>query len=650
MDRDRLSCALTISGGSVLLFAVQPIVAKAILPRFGGTAGVWVTCMLFFQVALLLGYLYAFLLTRCPRRLQALIHIALLAVSAFVLPWRAGFLPTDTAAAAPIASILKYLALSVGLPYFLLSANSPLLQSWYAGSPRARFPYGLFAWSNLASLAALLAYPIAIEPWTSTGQQLRWWSAAYLVWAPVVALTALRNPAVKPAPALDLETSRSRAFLWIALSACASALWLAVANHLSQEVAAIPFLWILPLSVYLLGFILCFSAEGWYRPEIFRWLLPLSWVAVCYRMTIAGAFGGLRWELPVFLGALLVWCVFCDGELARTKPGSPRELAFFYLMIALGGALGATFVGLFAPAVFDRYLELPVGVTACVLLGMRRVYHLPLRRVARLAAVAVVAFLVSMRFQSADGAVARVRNFYGSLLVLDSGSGRTAVRSLFNGRTLHGAEYLSPERRLEPIAFYAAESGVGRVLQSAAQPNRRIAVIGLGTGALAGYGRRGDQFRFYEINPAVAEVAARDFYYLRDSAASTEVVVADGRLAIEREPAGSFDILILDAFSDDSIPVHLLTKEAFAAYFRALRDSGILVAHVTNRYLDLVPVVEAAAGQFHKHVRVVRNFDLPAREVRSADWAIVSGDPAPPYTSTPRLWTDDRSDFFHLIK
>jgi SAM-dependent methyltransferase len=657
MDRDRLSCALTISGGSVLLFAVQPIVAKAILPRFGGTAGVWVTCMLFFQVVLLLGYLYAFLLTRCPRRVEATVHIALLIASALVLPWSTSFLQAGSDAAGPVTSILKYLAISIGLPYFLLSANSPLLQSWYAGSPRARFPYGLFAWSNLASLAALLAYPIAIEPWTSTSQQLRWWSTAYLLWAPVVALTALRNPTAKPAPRMNLETPRSRPFLWIALAACASALWLAVANHLSQEVAAIPFLWVLPLSVYLLGFILCFSTEGWYRPAVFRWLLPLSWVAVSYRMTMLGGFGGLRWELPIFLGALLVWCVFCDGELARTKPESPRELAFFYLMIALGGALGAIFVALLAPAVFDRYLELPIAVTGSVLLGVRLVYHLPLQRIARLAVVAVAAFVFAMRFQTADGSVDRVRNFYGSLLVMDSGAGKGAVRSLFNGRTLHGAEYLAPERRSEPIAFYGPESGAGRVLEAVTMPGRRIGVIGLGTGALAGYGRRGDHFRFYEINPAVAEVAARDFHYLDDSAAAIEVVIADGRLAIEREPPGSLDILILDAFSDDSIPVHLLTREAFQAYFRCLRDDGILVAHVTNRYLDLVPVVEASAAELHKRVLLIRNVDDPGRQIRSADWAVVAGAAAlqklslaPDAPAKTRLWTDDRSDFFHLVK
>jgi SAM-dependent methyltransferase len=649
MDRDRLSCALTISVGSVLLFAIQPIVAKAMLPRFGGTAGVWVTCMLFFQVALLLGYLYAFVLARWANRIQAAIHISLLIASAFVLPWNASVVPAGPGTAAPAASILKYLTLSIGLPYLLLSANSPLLQSWYAGSPRARFPYGLFAWSNLASLTALLAYPIAIEPLLSTGQQLRWWSVGYLVWGPVVAITALRNRAAKPAPVMDLETPPSRPLLWIALAACASALWLAVANHLSQEVAAIPFLWILPLSVYLLGFILCFSTNGWYRPEVFRWLLPVSWVAVCYRMTVLGSFGGLRWELPIFLGALLVWCIFCDGELVRAKPESPGELVFFYLMIALGGALGAIFVGLFAPAVFDRYLELPIGVTACILLGVRLLYRLPLRRIARLAAVAAVAFALAMRFQAAGGAVTRVRNFYGSLLVVDSGSGRNAIRSLFNGRTLHGAEYLDATRSEEPLAFYGAESGVGRVLRSAGESGRRVAVIGLGTGALAAYGRLGDHYRFYEINPAVAQVAARDFRYLRDSAAATEVVIADGRLALEREPAGAFDILVLDAFSDDSIPVHLLTKEAFAAYFRALRSNGILVAHVTNRYLDLLPVVEASAQQFQKRVLLVRSFDDPSRQLRAADWAIVTCG-APSVPSKPRLWTDDRSDLFHLVK
>jgi spermidine synthase len=258
-----------------------------------------------------------------------------------------------------------------------------------------------------------------------------------------------------------------------------------------------------------------------------------------------------------------------------------------------------------------------------------------------------------MRLQTADGAVARVRNFYGSLLVLDSGSGSDAVRSLFNGRTLHGLEYLTPARSAEAIGFYGPESGVGRVLASASTPNRRIAIIGLGTGALAAYGRPGDFFRFYEINPAVAEVAARDFHYLRNSPAATEVVIADGRLAVEGEPAASFDILILDAFSDDSIPVHLLTREAFAAYFRCLRENGILVLHVTNRYLDLLPVVGAAAQELGKQFVLVRNMDDPRRQIRSSDWAVVGNNlPLRPLEPVPhpRLWTDDRSDFFHLVK
>jgi hypothetical protein len=356
-------------------------------------------------------------------------------------------------------------------------------------------------------------------------------------------------------------------------------------------------------------------------------------------------------ELPIFLGSLLVWCVFCDGELARTKPDSPRDLAFFYLMIALGGALGGVFVGLLAPAVFDRFLELPIGVTVSVLLGMRMLYGLPPKRIARLALISVAAFVFAMRMQNSDGAVARSRNFYGSLLVADSGDGPAAVRSLFNGQTLHGVEFLTPGRQLQPIAFYGPESGVAYIMRSVQKEGRRIGVIGLGTGELAAYGRTGDRFKFYEINPAVAEVASRDFQFLRGSPASTEVVIADGRLAVEREPAASLDVLVLDAFSDDSIPVHLLTREAFQAYFRALRDDGTLVVHVTNRYLDLAPVVRAAAGALGKHFRVIRNLEDPARQIRAADWAIVSSNgPREAAAGPSRLWTDERSDFLRLLK
>ena len=640
--------SVTIAASSLLLFLVQPMIAKALLPRFGGSAGVWVACMLFFQVVLLAGYAYSYVVTRhLSRSVQGLVHVVLLLASLLVLPvglaFRLPLLP-------PQASILVTLAASVGLPYFLLSTTSPLLQSWYAAAAVGPFPYRLFAISNAASLAALLAYPIAIEPMAAVGRQLGWWSAGYVVVAILAGALAIRRGPRQPLA----QVSGQSPWMWIGLAACASVLWLAVANHLSQEVAAVPFLWVLPLSLYLLSFIVCFDARGWYRPAVFRWLLPAAWIGMCWRLARPG---GLPGELAVWAAGLLVCCFFCHGEVARTKPDPQHGLAFFYLMVALGGALGAVFVGLVAPNVFNGYLELPIGITACMLLGLVQVYGYPPRRLVRLAAVAVLAFVLATRYRAAQGDVVQIRNFYGALQVSDAGTGETAARSLYNGRTLHGVEFLSPALARTATTYYGPESGAGLVL-SKPGPARRVGVVGLGAGTLAVYGRPGDQFRFYEINPAVVQVASRYFHFLSGSEARTDVVTADGRLALEREPPRSFDAIMLDAFSDDSIPVHLLTEEAFQMYFERLRPGGVLAIHLTNRYLELDSVVAAAAAALGKHSSLVRNEPDQTRHVSAADWAIVgdlAGTPARRSTGqttrlSTRVWTDGYSNLFQVWK
>ena len=654
-----------IAGGSALLFLVQPMLAKAILPRFGGSAGVWVASMLFFQVVLLAGYLYAYCVTRyLGPGAQAGLHGALLLLSLAQLPLRV----SSSGSGHPVAAILLLLTTSVGLPYFLLAANSPLQQSWYAGAgPGGRLPYRLFALSNAASLAALLAYPVLIEPFFSQRQQLQWWSGGYVVFAVGCGISAVRHgwagrqlgPAGGASRAGAVATSD--AVLWVALAACASALWLAVANYLSQEVAAIPFLWLLPLSLYLLSFILCFEGHGWYRPKLFRWLLPLAWAAVGYRLAWPGNGGSLVVEILVFSAVLFVCAMFCHGELARGKPEPRQGLEFFYLTIALGGALGAVFVGVVAPNCFSTFLELPVGIVASVLLALRLIYGYTWRSLLRTAVVATVALVVTGRVRPTGQDVAHARNFYGVLQVSDTGEGENAVRTEYNGRTLHGIEYLAPDRSRLATAFYGPESGAGRVLASARIPHSRVAIVGLGAGTLAAYGRAGDHYRFYDINPAVTEFARRDFRFLAESAAATDVVLSDGRLALEREPAGSFDAIVLDAFADDSVPVHLLTKEAFEMYFRRLQEGGVLAIHMTNRYLDLFPVVAALAGALHKEIVLVENPGDPERQIEAADWVVVSGNhdslrELAPYTlpvaprRPVRVWTDEYSDLLGVLQ
>jgi hypothetical protein len=638
----RLLYSVTIACSSFLLFVLQPIAAKTLLPRYGGSAGVWVASMLFFQLLLLGGYAYSWAISiALTRRAQSAVHALLVLASLATVTmqfrvWNA---------ASPSLSILGTLLLSVGLPYFLLSSTSPLLQSWLGAASPAPFPWWLFALSNASSLAALLAYPISIEPWLPQSAQLRLWWIGYVAFAALsIAAAVAHGRIAQPEKPPESAPDPGSPVLRIALAACASALWMSVANHLSQEVAPVPFLWVLPLSIYLLSFILCFEGRGWYRPALFRWLLPVAWFVAAYRLSNPGA-GSLATEIGIFTGALFVWCMFCHGEIARTKPASGAPL--FYLTIAAGGATGAALVGLVAPAVFTTFLEFPIGIAASVVLALYVLYGIRAKaRMIRLAVVAAAAFFVATRFEAGSGTILRERNFYGALQVAET---RT-VRTLYNGKTLHGIEFLAPDQLTLPTAYYGTGTGVGKILASRTAPGR-IGFVGLGAGTLASYGRPGDIFRFYEINPAVIEIASHAFHFLEKSRAKIELIEGDGRLALEREPDGSFDYLVLDAFSGDSIPVHLLTREAFRTYFRLLRPDGGIAIHITNRFLDLAPVVRSVAASFGRQVIEVRSAADPARQVLAADWMLVS---ARNMGETPsrrtRPWTDDYSNLFQVLK
>ncbi len=634
--------SLTIATGSLLLFALQPIMAKALLPRFGGSAGVWVACMLFFQVMLLAGYFYSWVIaTFLGRQTQSTIHATLLIASLATAVLK----PIEPPVASPTWSILLLLLTSIGLPYFLLAANSPIMQAWFARTTAGRLPWRFFALSNAASLIALLAYPVIIEPLLSTTAQLRIWWIAYAAFV-LLALAAARRNATSPSetePQRETtSTTKSHPVLWFALAACASALWMAVANHLSQEVAPVPFLWVLPLGIYLLTFILCFESERWYRPVAARWLLPIAWLIAAARISSQGP-AGLVWEVTAFSIALFLWCMFCHGEIARTKPTS--NAPFFYLIIAAGGAFGAFFVAVIAPNTLDTYLELPIGIAVSVVLALRVLYGLTsTARLLRLTAVALAAFIAATRFSAGFSGAIHIRNFYGALQISDD----NGVRTLYNGKTLHGAEFLAPEKRRQPTAYYGPNSGAGLLL-SHSGPSRHVALVGLGAGTLAAYARPNDTFHFYEINPAVIEVARHNFHFLDQSPATTNITEADGRLALEQEPPDSYDIIVLDAFSGDSIPVHLLTREAFALYFRLLHANGSLAVHITNRYLDLSKVVQAAAYSQHKRAIQIHSEADPQNQILAADWILVT-DGAPSPRPTTHLWTDDYSNLFQVLK
>lgn len=672
--------ALTILVSAFLLFQVQPIIARIILPWFGGSAAVWTTCLLFFQSVLLLGYLYAHWAYRLLRpRLQTLAHILLLVGSMAVLPiWpAASWKPTGTED--PTLRILLLLAVTVGLPYFLLSTTGPLLQAWYARQYKGAIPYRLYALSNAGSMLALVTYPALFEPLLGAHQQAAGWSWAYAAFILLCGITAfsVRNAYVaQPAMETPAESvSRSTYLFWIGLPACASILLLAITNHLSQNVAAIPFLWILPLTLYLLSFILCFEGTRWYRRTLFIRLFAVAVGSMAYALSPEFENGEIKVMIPLFAAGLFVCCMVCHGELARLKP-HPRLLTSFYVMIASGGALGGVLVALVAPRVFAGFHELAVGLAASTVLvlavlradpesGLGGAWWRPGPLVAGILTLAIAGYLGFVSRERGADARVMVRNFYGGLKVSDTTADddEEPVRRLTHGTITHGEQFLNPKLQNRPTTYYGRNSGVGRAIRQEQESGPvRVGVIGLGAGTLAAYGRPGDYWRFYEINPLVLRLANTQFTFLKNCKARLDVALGDARLSLEREPPENFDVLAVDAFSSDAIPVHLLTREAFLLYFRHLQPNGVLAVHVSNKHLDLEPVVQMAADSLQKVARVV-DTDDEDNEVFGATWVLVTADRSffgKPLLGTAaasvhsarhvRLWTDDYSNLFRILK
>jgi SAM-dependent methyltransferase len=672
----------TIFVSAFLLFQVQFIIAKVILPWFGGSAAVWTLCILFFQVVLLLGYLYAHWSIRIlPPKKQVLFHVILLGLSLLTLPIIPGSRWKPTGPEDPTARILALLAVSVGLPYFLLSTTSPLLQAWYSRTFKGSVPYRLFALSNAGSMLALLSYPVIVEPLLAVRWQALGWSLFYLVFTALCGAVALRSrdggevcaetADGEPGPGWGLR------FLWTVLPACASALFMSVTNHLTQNVAAIPFLWVLPLTLYLLSFILCFSGERRYWRKFYLLLIVPGIAAMSWLLLMGQENASFKIMMPVFAGGLFVCCMVCHGELARLAP-HPRHLTSYYLMISLGGAVGGLFVGLFAPNLFSGYFELPVSLAACAILVGAAVFHdlskrptRALRHRAWLAvfppfSVALAVFVFLLINHSGHGSRLMVRNFYGSLCVSDRQGemGLGPVRTLLHGTIIHGTQFLRQDLRRRPTTYFGTDSGVGLALLHGDQgTSLRVGIIGLGAGTLACYGRPGDSYRFYEINPLVISLARSEFTFLGDSGARIDVVPGDGRLSLEREPEQVFDIFVVDAFSGDSIPVHLITREAFTLYFRHLKENGILAVHITNKYIDLKPVVRRLAEGLGKEARLVETNKNKYAGTDESSWVLITGnrrfleEPAVKAAGKPipvagdrYAWTDDYSNLLRVLK
>jgi hypothetical protein len=593
-----LPYAATIFLSSFLLFLVQPIIAKQILPWFGGSAAVWTTCLVFFQSVLLAGYAYADAGMRLGGRRQAYLHVALLAASAACLPILAssGWKPQGNEA--PMARILLLLGATIGLPYFLLSTTTPLVQAWYWRRFRSAVPYRLFALSNFASLAALLGFPIVFEPAFDL-KALAWgWSfgyAGFAVLCGVLALGSLNEESARPAKQAAPSPAVPAQLLWLGLSAMGSVMLLAVTNHITQNVASVPFLWMLPLALYLASFILAFDHPRWYVRPLFVAALALALPAMGYyvpslRLGVAA---------PVYLAGLFAACMFCHGELARAKP-EPAHLTRFYLMISLGGALGAVLVAIVAPLTLPGYYELGIALVALAALFLSRLRG-PVLWGGGAVAAATAALVVNGAYDYTRGIRVMERDFYGVVRTADHDE-PVAYRAMYHGAIMHGGQLLDDAWRREPADYFSPGSGYGRVFTSLRElhPHRplSVGVIGLGAGVLAAWMKPGDRLVFYEISPRVVDIARREFTFLADSAARTEIVLGDGRLSLEREPPRGYDVLGIDAFAGDSIPMHLITREAMALYVKHLKPDGVIVFQATNRYIDLLPVVKRLAGEF----------------------------------------------------
>jgi SAM-dependent methyltransferase len=611
-----LPYALTIFLSAFLLFLVQPIIAKQILPWFGGSSAVWTTALVFFQTTLLAGYAYADLTQRLGLARQTLLHIALLVASLATLPILAssGWKPQGDEA--PIVRILLLLTATIGLPYFLLSTTTPLLQAWYWRRFSTAVPYRLFALSNFASLLALLGFPVLFEPWFSL-PQLGWgWSALYGAFVLVCGATAWLSlraaadlPPAAPAAQAGAASAPPSAALqarWLVLAAMGSVMLLAVTNHVTQNVASVPFLWVLPLSLYLLSFVLAFDHPRWYVRPLFvaavAVLVPaMAWLIPSLNLKLAAS---------VFFVGLFAACMFCHGELARLRP-DPRHLTRFYLMLSMGGAAGAVAVAIVAPLALAGYFEVNIALVLLALLVL-----LQLSGRLRLVGVAIVGvtafFAIQGAIEYARGVRVMERDFYGVVRTRDT-QAPVPYRAMLHGAIIHGGQLLGESYRNTPSDYFGPGSGYGRLFAALEQLQpgpRRVGILGLGAGVVASYGRPGDTFTFYEISPRVVDVARSEFTFLRDTAATTELVLGDGRLSLEREAPRRYDVLGIDAFAGDSIPMHLVTREAMAQYVRHLAPDGVIVFQATNRYIDLMPVVKRLAAEFGLEAVLVS--DVPA--------------------------------------
>jgi hypothetical protein len=693
-----ISYAVCIFLSAFLLFQVQPIISKTLLPWFGGTPAVWTSAMLFFEVILTGGYAYAnWLAKRNKGRQQTIIHLVLLAISVCLIVylwivWPSPIKPADrwelTNYSSPFMYVIFLLAISVGLPFFILSTNSPLMQSWFSHKNPGRSPYWLYALSNIGSLLGLILYPILIEPLFTIQWQGWIWAGGYLLFVIVVGYNALhqnKNTPVtnttedEPAAETAQKTKKGTRIMWLVLSACATLMFLAVTNEIAQQVAVIPFLWVLPLAVYLLSFVLAFSSRRWYDRKIFTLLFLIG----CLGLILIFLNPMIHYVIQIFIYNFLLFTItmICHGELYALRPHA-SQLTHFYLLVSIGGALGGLIVNLLAPLIFKGYWEFKIGLA---FIGILLVYLLfPRTRtrsafyyriLAGIMALVVTGSVIYLIFFSTSKDLFANRNFYGVVNVLQKEVGSTQQKAnlLVHGTTIHGFQYIEPELRDTPTSYFSRTSGVGLAILN--NPlygsGMRVGVLGLGVGTLAAYGQPGDYYRLYEINPVIVDLANGQggyFSFIKDSKAETEIVTGDARISLEKElnsgVKNDFDILVLDTFSGDSPPAHLVTKEAFDIYLQNLAPDGLIAANISNNHLDFRPVFWRLAQYYDLEFAIIYNQPENDPAAYPSIWVLLTrnsklleapeiaerADRMTGYTTDIRLWTDDYSNLFQIIK
>ncbi|HSG43688.1 MAG TPA: fused MFS/spermidine synthase [Anaerolineales bacterium] len=681
--------SVSIFLSAFLLFQIQPMIGKVILPWFGGTPAVWSTVMLFFQILLTGGYAYAYWLMGRVKKHNS-IHIVLIALAIFVMifsssVWASPITP-DTSwkpenVGAPVFDIFTLLIVSVGLPYFILASNGPLMQAWFSRIHVNQSYARLYAISNVGSLLGLLAYPVLIEPNLSLRSQGWMWSIGFILFGLLAVRVAIQNgraalPSTgKPDSVRKTERpSLSLLALWVALSATASLFLLSVTNQISQEVAVIPFLWVLPLAIYLLSFILTFSGERGYNRKLYATLFIVATALTLFILLNATKIH-VYWQILAYCFLLFTACMLCHGELYLLRPQA-EHLTTFYLLISVGGAMGGLFVSLIAPLIFNGYWEFFVGlamtvaIVLTILRGNRSVIERSRFVFFVFGLVTMMLVLVGLFF---SGELFSERNFYGVIRVREDMIGNPPRRAylMAHGITVHGLQFIEEDREF-PTTYYVENGGAGLAIQNHPRFGQglRVGMLGVGTGTLAYYGQPGDVYRLYEINPVVTDLAEGRggyFSFVEDSQADVIMVLGDARISLERELAenGSqqFDVLVLDTFSSDAIPVHLVTKEAMALYLEHLAPDGIIAAHITNLHLDLQPVFWGLANEYDLHmVRIEYEGDDDGGY--ASHWILLARGPAllevsavqelavdlSGHSTTLGLWTDDYSNLFQILK